>query len=65
MTVRAPEKIMFQFVGGRLFETENLASLGINPGHHMPDGSIFAGSIHALKNQQQRGFIGRIMQVLK
>jgi len=47
-----------------VFETENLAALWIDPGHDMPDGTVLAGSIHALKNQQQRGFIRRIVQVL-
>ena len=30
---RAPEKIMLQLIGARLFETENLAALRIDPGH--------------------------------
>ncbi len=38
MAVCAPEKIMFQLIGGRLFETENLAALRIDPGHDVPDG---------------------------
>ena len=62
---RAPEKIMFQLLGAWLFEVENLAALGINPRHHMPNGAILAGSIHALKYQQQRGFIRCIMQILQ
>jgi len=48
----APEKIMFQLVGGRLFETENLATLRIDPGHDVPDGAVLASSVHPLKNQQ-------------
>ena len=28
---RAPEKIMFQFFGARLFEAENLAACGLTP----------------------------------
>jgi len=28
---RAPEKIMFQFFGARLFETENVAASGLTP----------------------------------
>jgi len=31
MTGRAPEKIMFQLLGARLFETENLVALRIDP----------------------------------
>jgi hypothetical protein len=48
----APEKIVFQLIGARLFEAENLAALGINPGHHVPNGAVLAASVHPLKNQQ-------------
>jgi len=41
----APEKIMFQLVGARLLETEDLAALRIDPGHDVSDGAVFAGSI--------------------
>jgi hypothetical protein len=64
MAVCAPEKIMFQLVGGRLFETENLAALRIDPGHDVPDGSILAGGIHSLKNQQQRITVGGVVKLL-
>jgi hypothetical protein len=46
-----PKEIMFQFVGARLFETENFATLRIDTGHDVPDGSVLAGSVHPLKNQ--------------
>jgi hypothetical protein len=62
---RAPEKIMFQLFGTRLFETENLAALRIDPGHDVPDGAVLAGSVHPLKNQQQRIAIGRVVKVLQ
>ena len=65
MAVRAPEKIMFQFLGGRLFETENLAALRIDPGHDVPDGAVLAGSIHPLKNQQQRIAVGGVVKLLQ
>jgi len=32
----------------------NLATLGIDPGHDLPDDAVFAGGVHALKNQQYR-----------
>jgi hypothetical protein len=48
-----------------MFETENLATLGIDSRHDMPDGSIFAGSIHGLENQQNRMTVGGIQQVLQ
>ena len=40
---RAPEKIMFQLFGARLFETVNLAAFGIDSGHDVPDGAVLAG----------------------
>ena len=40
--VRAPEEIMFQLDGTRLFETEHLAALRIDPGHDVPDGAVLA-----------------------
>ena len=49
---RAPEEIMFQFLGARLFETENFAAFGIDSRHDMPDRAIFAGRVHPLKDQQ-------------
>ena len=65
MSGRAPEKIMFQFVGGRLFETENLAALRIDPGHDVPDRTVLAARVHPLKNQQQRIAVGGVVQLLQ
>src|ERR1019366_7203716 len=48
---RAPEKIVLQFLGARLFETENLAAFRIDSGHDVLDGAVLAGSVHPLKNQ--------------
>ena len=62
---RAPEKIVIQFFGARLFETENLAALRIDTGHHVLDGAVFAGSVHGLKNQQHRIAVVRIEQTLQ
>ena len=63
-TRRTPEKVMFDFLGARLFETVNLAALGIHPGHNMADGPVFAGGVHSLENQQQRVAVGGIVQLL-
>ena len=62
---RAPEKIMFQFFGARLFETEDLAALRIDPGHDVPDGAVLAGRVHRLKDQQHRIAVGRVVQALQ
>jgi len=48
-----------------MLETENLAALGIDSGHHMLDGAILAGGIHGLKNQQDRIAVGRVVQLLQ
>ena len=62
---RAPEKIMLQFFGARLFEAENLAALRIDAGHDVPDGAVLAGGVHRLKNQQQRIAVGRVVKALQ
>ena len=56
---------MFQLVGVRLFETEDLAALRIDPGHDVPDGTVLASRIHPLKNQQHRITVVRIVQLLQ
>jgi hypothetical protein len=60
-----PEKIMFQFAGARLFETEDLTPLRIDSGHDVPYGAVFAGSIYPLKNQQQRIAVGCVVKLLQ
>jgi hypothetical protein len=62
---RAPEKIMFQLIGARLFETVNLAALRIDPGHDVLDGAVLAGSVHPLKNEQQCIAVGGVVQALQ
>jgi hypothetical protein len=47
---RAPEKIVFQFVGARLFETGDVAASWIYAGHDVSDGAVFSGRVHPLKN---------------
>ena len=61
---RTPKKIVVQFFSAWLLETENLASFRIHAGHHVLDGAVFAGSIHALKNQQHRIAIVSREQIL-
>ena len=61
---RAPKKIVLQFLGAGLFETENLAPLRVDPGHDVPDRAVFAGGIHSLKDQEQRIAAGRIVQAV-
>ncbi len=61
---RAPEKIVLQFTGAGMFEAEDLASLRIDPGHHVPDRAVLSGSVHGLENQQYRIAIGRVEKLL-
>jgi len=61
----APEEIMLQFVGARLFETGNLAALRIDPGHDVPDDAVLTSRVHPLKYQQQRIAVGRVVKVLQ
>src|SRR6185503_14192299 len=57
---RSPQEVVIQFLGAGVFETENLTSLRIDTGHHMPDGAVFPCGIHGLKNQQNRILVTRI-----
>jgi len=50
---------------GTSAETKNPADLRINPGHLMPGVTVFAASIHPLKNQQQGITVGRMVKVLQ
>ena len=43
----------------------NLASLRIHAGHDVLDHAVFAGSIHGLKNQQNRPFVLGVKDVLQ
>jgi len=42
---------VFQLFGAGLLEAEDLATLRIDSGHHVPDGAIFAGGVHALEDE--------------
>ena len=63
--IMSPDKIMVQFFEARMFKTEDLAALGIDSGHHMLDGAIFAGGIHRLKDQQHGVTIRRVEEILQ
>ena len=61
----APEKIMIELFGAGLFETEDLAARRIHPRHDVPDGAVFAGTIHTLEKRQQRIAVGRVKELLQ
>jgi hypothetical protein len=48
-----------------MFETEYLAALRIDPGHHVPDGPIFSGGIHSLEDQQDGVAVGCVVKLLQ
>jgi hypothetical protein len=52
ITRGAPQEIVQQFGRAGMLETEHLASLRVNPGHYMPDCTVFSRRIHRLENQQ-------------
>ena len=62
---RPPEKVVLQFIGARLFETENLAALRIDSGHDVPDRAVLAAGVHPLKNNQQSVFIRCVVKMLQ
>src|ERR1700722_5826472 len=62
---RTPEKVMLQFLGARLFEAEDLASLRIDARHHVADSAVLAGTVHPLKNQQQSITVRGVMKLLQ
>ena len=47
-----------------MLEAEHLASLGVDPGHHVPDGAVFPRRIHRLKDQQDCMAIGGVVKLL-
>src|SRR5664279_1128567 len=61
----APEKIVLQFLGAWLLEAEDFAPFRINTGHDVPDGAVFAGTVHTLENQQQRVPVGSVVKLLQ
>ena len=48
-----------------MLETENLAPLRIDPGHHMTDNTVFSCGIHSLKNQQHSVAVISVMNPLQ
>src|SRR5437867_12068794 len=64
-TSGAPQKIVFQLLHARMLKTMDLAALRIDAGHHMLDGAVFAGGIHALENNQHSIAVRRIKKILQ
>ena len=60
----APQKIVQQFGRAGMLEAEHLTSLRVDPGHYMPDGSIFSRCVHCLENQQNRISVRCVVKLL-
>ena len=49
----APEEVVAGFKGGGDFEGGYVAALGVDAGENVADGTVFAGSVHALENDKE------------
>jgi hypothetical protein len=56
---------VIQFLDARLLEAKNFASFRVDARHNVPDGSIFAGSVHSLKDQKQCVPVRGIVKLLQ
>src|SRR2546427_13112854 len=63
--MNAPEEIVSQLFAIRNFEGSYRTSLGADAGHHVANGSVLAGSVHALQDNQKSSFLYGIKQVLQ
>jgi hypothetical protein len=63
--VRPPEKIVLEFLGGRLFEGKNLAAGRVDSPHHRANGAVLAGGVHGLKDQQKGKTVIRVEDPLE
>ena len=62
--VGAPEKVVLELGGAGLLEAGNVAALRVDAAHHVADGAVFAGGVHALEDEQKRIAIGAVEQLL-
>jgi hypothetical protein len=65
LDLAAPEKIMAAFKGCRDLKGGHLTTLGVDSGKDVPDGAVFAGCVHALKDDQHRLGSGGIKDLLQ
>src|SRR5665213_92889 len=47
-----------------MFETEHLATLRVDSGHHVLDSAVFSRGVHCLENNEDRVAIGRVVKLL-
>jgi hypothetical protein len=48
----APQEVVVQLLRRRLLKAEDLATLGVDAGHHVLDGAIFASRVHGLEHHE-------------
>ena len=61
---RPPKRVVLQFCGAGMLEAEHLATLRIDPRHHMADRAVFSSGIHRRKDQQDGIAIVRVERLL-
>ena len=59
-----PEEVVVELLGRRLLEAEDLAALGVDPGHDVLDRAVLAGRVHRLEDDQHRVAVVGVEQVL-
>src|ERR1700676_5044974 len=62
--VNTPKEVVGQLFAIRYLKGDHRTSLRTDTRHHMADGSVLAGSIHPLQNNQKRTFFFGIKQIL-
>jgi hypothetical protein len=60
-----PKVVVIEFLGGRRLEGIDLATLRIDAGHDVFDGTVLAGGVHGLEDEEQGPFVLGIEPVLE
>ena len=61
---RAPKEVVLQFGGTGMLEAEDLAALGVDARHHVPDRPVLARRVHGLKDEEHGVLAGRVVELL-
>jgi hypothetical protein len=63
--VNAPEEVVAGFKRGRHLEGGNVASLGVDAGKNVTDGTVFAGGVHTLENDEECFVLAGVEDILQ
>jgi hypothetical protein len=63
--VDTPQVVAVQLLRAGRFERVDFASLWVDAGHDVLDGAVFPGSVHGLKDEQQRPAVLRVKHFLE